>query len=176
MQAALTIPPTPIGYASLVEVQLWARSIMESRAHDFRIGPEDDPYMLRWWVIPRGVGPCVYLHKILRSDDDRAGHDHPWNNHTYVIEGGYDEVIYNPAAPWRPIDTITRTPGDIVSRAATDTHRLIVPDGGYAISLFVTGPKVRDWGFWCPSKRWVDWRDFTGGENGELVGRGCEAA
>jgi hypothetical protein len=44
--------------------------------------------------------------------------------------------------------------------------------GERAVSLFMTGPKVREWGFACP-KGWVHWRDFTGGENGELVGRGC---
>jgi hypothetical protein len=31
---------------------------------------------------------------------------------------------------------------------------------------------VREWGFHCP-RRWVHWRQFTAGPNGETVGKGC---
>jgi hypothetical protein len=46
-----------------------------------------------------------------------------------------------------------------------------------AWTLFLVGPRVREWGFWCPGdgggERFVHWRDFTAGENGERVGKGC---
>lgn len=44
--------------------------------------------------------------------------------------------------------------------------------GARAVSLFIAGPKVREWGFHCPNG-WVHWREFTAGDRGELVGRGC---
>lgn len=47
------------------------------RAPDFYIGGNANPYLLRWWVIPRNRFFNVYLHKFLRDDDDRALHDHP---------------------------------------------------------------------------------------------------
>lgn len=161
-------------YASVDEMKSWADRVMMSRAPDYTIGELSNPYMRRWWLVPRNAGPNVYLHEILRDDDDRAGHDHPWDNTTLIIDGEYEEVRYRPSQPWVEFDRVTRRPGDTVFRRATDTHRLIVPQGGRVISLFTTGPKVRDWGFWCPGGRWVPWQKFTAGEHGELVGRGCE--
>lgn len=150
-----------IGYASLADMQAWADGVM-ARPADFTIGAP--AYLERWWIIPRNEHQNVYLHRILRDDDDRALHDHPWENTSYVIAGSYREIT--------PDGTFIRQPGDIVRRAATALHRLELIDGAPCISLFFTGTKERDWGFDCP-KGWVDWRDFTGGENGELVGRGC---
>ncbi|UZW54022.1 hypothetical protein NUH86_10795 [Sphingobium sp. JS3065] len=152
-----------IGYASLVDMMGWARAAMV-RKPDFVIGEPVAPYLRRWWIIPRNEQMNVYLHEILRDDDDRALHDHPWANTSYVIEGCYREIT--------PEGSFIREPGDVVMRQATDMHRLELIDGEPCISLFMTGPKVREWGFACP-KGWVHWRDFTGGANGELVGRGC---
>lgn len=164
-----------LAYATLGQMQAWANRVME-RAPDVVIGEFDNPYLRRWWIVPRNSASNTYLHEIIRSDDDRAGHDHPWPNSSYVISGGYFEVIYDPVRPWIEVERLWRGPGSCISRKATDTHRLIVPDGDRCISLFTTGPKEREWGFWCPDGRgWVDWRDFTGGDNGETVGRGCEA-
>lgn len=61
--------------------------------------------------------------------------------------------------------------GQITYRGANFSHRLQVGSGG-AWTLFITGPRVQEWGFWC-SERFVHWRDFTSGPNGETVGRGC---
>lgn len=152
-----------IGYASLADMQAWAAQIM-SRECDFPIGGRENPYLERWWIIPRNEQQNVYLHRILRDDDDRALHDHPWENISYVIAGTYREIT--------PDGTFIRQPGDIVRRQATDMHRLELIDGEPCVSLFFTGPKVRDWGFDCP-KGWVHWQDFTAGDNGELVGNGC---
>jgi hypothetical protein len=55
----------------------WFKKIAGSRPPDFVIGG-DSPYMLRWWIIPRNKFFNIYLHRFLRSDDDRALHDHPW--------------------------------------------------------------------------------------------------
>lgn len=160
-------------YASIEDMQAWARGRMQ-RPHDFLIGEAERPYMRRWWQVPRNELQNVYLHEILRSDEGRAGHDHPWDNTSVVIEGGYWEIIYDAAQPWIAIDRLWRGPGSVVSRLATDTHQLILPDGGRAVSLFLTSAKLREWGFWCPDgKGWVHWQDFTAGEHGEIVGRGC---
>lgn len=140
------------------------------RKPDFVIGDPDRPYLLRWWLIPRNRWFNVYLHHILRSDDDRALHDHPWWNLSIVLKGGYEEVT--------PAGTFWRRPGSLVLRRATARHRLILPIRGggirYCWTLFITGPKVRDWGFWC-QQGWVHWRDFAKpGSDGE-TGRGCGA-
>lgn len=156
--------PDLIGYATPAELGEWAETYMSQRPADFVIGPSANPYLRRWWLIPRNARCNVYLHEILRSDDDRALHDHPWNNISLLLSGSYIEHT--------PEGVFKRQAGDVVARAATDSHRLEIPEGGRAVSLFMTGPKVREWGFHCP-RGWVHWRDFTAGPNGELIGRGC---
>lgn len=139
----------------------WARDLMASRPPDFVIG---DNYLLRWWVIPRNAACNVYLHEILHSDDDRALHDHPWPNTSVVLEGSYEEHT--------PDGVFLREVGDIITRLATARHRLVIPDGGRALTLFFTGPVERVWGFHCP-KGFVPWYDFVDDRDSGKTGRGC---
>lgn len=149
--------------ASIADLALWA-GVEMIRKPDFVIGPADNPYLRRWWIIPRNEHVNIYLHEILRSDDDRALHDHPWSNTSLLLEGRYIEHT--------PDGSFERVAGWMGSRSADAAHRLEILPGERAVSLFLTGRKVRDWGFLCPGG-WVHWRDFTAGDNGELVGRGC---
>lgn len=153
-------------YASLAEIADWAQSVMDSRPPDFIIGGD---YMERWFIIPRNAGPNVYLHRTLRSDDDRALHDHPWANSSLVLRGGYLEIT-----PDNPLGVIRR-PGDVVQRDATARHRLVLGPESSNVSLFFTGPKVRDWGFWCGSdgETFVPWQDFCNPHDRSAVGPGC---
>lgn len=153
----MNIPPS----ATLEQMQDWAEALMASRAPDFVIG---DDYLRRWYVVPRNSGQNVYLHDIRRSDDDRALHDHPWHNTSYLILGGYIEHT--------PEGTFTRKPGDVIEREATALHRLEVIPGERCISLFMTGPNIREWGFACP-QGWRHWRDFVDDRDSGQVGRGC---
>lgn len=147
-------------YASLGELERWADELMASREPDFIIG---DNYLRRWWVVPRNRSRNIYLHEINRSDDDRAMHDHPWVNTSFLIRGSYIEHT--------PQGSFVRNAGDVIERPATALHRLECEDGARVISLFMTGPIVREWGFDCP-QGWRHWRDFTGDHPGR-VGRGC---
>lgn len=49
---------------------------------------------------------------------------------------------------------------------------LVTNDQQSVWTLFLTGPKVRTWGFWCP-KGFVPWFDFVKPEASGEVGRGC---
>lgn len=147
-------------YANVPPLGQWADEFMASRPPDFVIG---DNYLRRWWVIPRNKEQNIYLHEILHSDDDRAMHDHPWENRTYVIRGGYLEHT--------PHGVYERRAGETIVRPATALHRLEVLPGVPAITLFFTGPVVREWGFACP-QGWRRWQDFVGVNKGE-IGRGC---
>lgn len=145
------------------------------RQPDFCIGGREDPYLRRWWLIPRNSFFNIYLHQILRDDDDRALHDHPWVNISVLLSGGYWEII--------PNKLIWRKAGSIVFRRAKQAHRLQlernfdssgrVTGVKPAWSLFLTGPRIREWGFHCP-KGWVHWKDFTAGPDSSLVGKGCD--
>lgn len=142
----------------------WAERTMASRPPDFVIGSKTDPYLLRWFVVPRNRFANIYLHRILKSDDDRALHDHPWTNASLILAGGYVERTSTTVAH--------RRVGDVVFRRAVTAHRLLVAPSTPAVSLFVTGPLLRTWGFHCP-RGWVPWRDFVDDRDSGNVGRGC---
>jgi hypothetical protein len=135
-----------------------------ARDPDFVIGDPARPYMLRWWLLPRNETFNVYYHRVLRDDDDRALHDHPWPSFSIMVSGRLREIT--PEGP-----RVIRS-GDCVYRGPDFAHRLELIDGEPAETLFITGPKVREWGFHCP-KGWVVWSDFVDAGNPGGVGRGC---
>jgi hypothetical protein len=147
------------------------RPTVLTRAPDFVIGGEEDPYLRRWWVIRRNQWFNVYLHQFLRDDDDRALHDHPWINCSILLVGSYVEhTIAAGGINHREV----RTAGDLVFRGPRDAHRIeLVDRTATCWTLFLTGPVVRQWGFHCP-QGWRHWRDFTSGPRGETVGKGCD--
>lgn len=132
------------------------------RKPDFIIGSKEDPYIKRWWVIPRNKIFNIYLHNILRPDDDRALHDHPWWNLSIILKGSYIEIT--------PKGSFLRKQWSIVGRKATALHRL-VPMGD-CWTLFITGPVIREWGFACPNG-WTPWHKFTTKTSDNSIGQGC---
>ena len=88
-----------------------------------------------------------------------------------------------------PAGRFWRKPGSVTFRRATATHRLELPRvkpssvgktefvvqgfrSSGCWSLFLTGPKIRTWGFHCP-KGFVPWYDFVARDNAGEVGPGC---
>jgi len=150
------------------------------RAPDFIIGGHERPYLKRWWLV-RNRWCAIYLHQFLRDDDDRALHDHPWANVSIVLRGGYIEVTpgyysTDGVGRTRPaFDAVTRTTrfaGDVVRRSATDAHRIELFGTAECWTLFLCGPIVRDWGFWCP-QGWRPWQEFVDSKDKGRSGRGC---
>lgn len=155
----------------------WSENYRKSRRPDLIIGGDrTPPYMKRWFVIPRNRFFNIYLHEVGQDDEDRALHDHPWMNMSYVIDGGYIEhTIENGGVHKR----IPRPVGAVKFRLPTAAHRLELANGKQAVSLFLTGPKVRKWGFHCP-KFWRRYEEFVSFEtlpDGTVMsnqGKGCE--
>jgi hypothetical protein len=142
------------------------------RKPDFVIGPPDDPYLFRWFIIPRNRWANIYLHKFMRGDDDRALHDHPWVNVSILLSGSYREHkpggVIKLRKPWRPW-AFWRLP----MRFPTAAHRVELIEGRPVWTLFLTGPKVRTWGFYCP-RGWIPWTEFVEDRpGGNAVGKGC---
>lgn len=134
------------------------------RKPDYVIGG-DAPYMRRWWVIPRNRFFNIYLHNIVRSDDPRALHDHPWWNLSILLKGKYLEHT--------PTGNHLRSRCSMVLRRATAAHRIeLIGDSTW--SLFLTGPVIRKWGFLCP-QGWRYWKEFAvPTDSGNMVGKGCD--
>lgn len=118
---------------------------------DLEIADGDDGvYLYRWYLVPRNDRANVYLHVQTASDPARPLHDHPWDNVSVILAGGYNEVIPD----WAPQ---ARRAGDVIHRSASERHRLVLPMGmRYSMSLFTTGPAIREWGFYCKN----GWRPY----------------
>lgn len=151
-------------------IQSWLNKLQARRPPDFVIGDGERPYLRRWWLIPRNKLFNIYLHEFRRSDDDRALHDHPWPNLSILLLGRYTEHTIR--AGGINIRRARKT-GSIVLRSPWKAHRVELQPGEICWSLFLTGPRLRDWGFHCPNG-WRHWREYTDGPNGEHIGRGCE--
>lgn len=153
------------------------------RKPDIAIGSIEDPYLLRWYLIPRNKWCNLYLHKFLRSDDPRALHDHPWPWLSLIIKGAYWEHLPAPSGAaatqrflrraWRP------RWGQPTALHRVELQPSTSVTGFRPVwTIFVTGPRVREWGFQCGS-RWVDWRTFLGAapnaptSAGVDKGKGC---
>jgi len=141
----------------------------QQRRPDFIIGGAEAPYLRRWWVIPRNRFFNIYLHQFLRSDDDRALHDHPWFNLSLLLRGRYVEHTIRAGGVARAVE---RRAGAIKLRSPWTAHRVEIIPGEECWTLFVTGPVVRTWGFHC-TRGWRPWREFVDARDTGSVGRGC---
>lgn len=129
----------------------------------FEIPDFDNPsdiYLRRWNVI---VTPwfSIKVHHILRPDNDRALHDHPWGFVTLILHGGYMEEL-----PFVPLQALSAAQGKwythMVERGVGSVHR-VEPDGLHRIdsvkpgtwTLVLTTGKKREWGFSDGPNNWV---------------------
>jgi len=161
---------------------------MTRRPPDFVIGGRERPYLLRWFVIPRNVLFNVYLHQFQRSDDDRALHDHPWLfNASWLLRGEYVEHTIKAGGL---LVKAHRRAGDWTFRWGAAPHRVELLHAGFAVgnraptsigpplpcwTIFITGPRVRQWGFYCMDRGWIHWKRFTAVDDPGDVGAGCDS-
>ncbi len=142
---------------------------------------DDSVYMRRWRIL-NTPWFGVRIHHILRSDNDRVMHDHPFSFLSIILWGGYCE--------WRPLYEVVPLlqlglythcdlmkpvfkwfgPGSILYRRAEALHRLELPSlpadaekgrqERSAWTLVFRGPVRRGWGFqtkegWMPAKEFM---------------------
>jgi hypothetical protein len=155
---------------------------------------EINPEAKRWRKIAHRIirlVPGAYLHKFLRDDDDRALHDHPWWSLSIIICGAYIEHLQDGSRRFCNRWSIT-------FRRAKHRHRIELYNNVWvkkkvngewvdihykkmpAWTIFITGPKIREWGFWCPSywtgenTRFIHWKKFVSATDRGNIGRGCD--
>ena len=124
---------------------------------------ENEPYLERYYLFlkERERFPFnVFLHKFLKSDPDDV-HDHPWPYATLILKGGYWEWIPIFDSVGRKTGEIQhwRSPGHFRICSATSYHRIELDPNITAWTLFMPGPKQREWGFLVKNK-WVQWQEY----------------
>ena len=124
---------------------------------------ENEPYLERYYLFLRERERFpfnVFLHKFLKSDPDDV-HDHPWPYATLVLKGGYWEWIPHFDTVGRKTGEyqVWRGPGHFRVSKANSFHRIELDPDITAWTLFMPGPKQRDWGFLVRNK-WVQWEQY----------------
>lgn len=113
-------------------------------------------------IFPKGIG--IYLHRFHRSDDSQELHDHPWKwALSLILSGGYYEerFMIGDGVKGRYV-----LPFMVNLITAKDFHRVDLLHEE-AWSLFVTGPKFRNWGFLDrKTMTFTPWRDYIAGKRG----------
>ena len=124
---------------------------------------ENEPYLERYYLFLREREQFpfnVFLHKFLKSDPDDV-HDHPWPYATLILKGGYWEWIPHFDTVGRKTGEyqVWRGPGHFRISKANSFHRIELDPDITAWTLFMPGPKQRDWGFLVKNK-WIQWEQY----------------
>ena len=116
----------------------------------------ENVYMRRWGI--ELFGYKIKIHQILRPDDDRCEHDHPYWMFRIILWGGYSEEVGCDGFCHKI--KVCR-PGHISFCPATYRHRISKLHNGHSSwSFVIAGPETREWGFFTKSG-WVPWRKFV---------------
>lgn len=110
--------------------------------------PEIGPLMIRYFIL-RLPFVAIYVHKFMRSDNDRHFHDHPWSFVTILLNRGYNEHT--------PRGTFWRRRFSVLYRPATWQHWVEINRPVW--TLVIRFRRVREWGF-ITEKGWIDWKTY----------------
>ena len=138
--------------------------------HKVIVNCERQPYLHRWYLFRTRRVAC-FIHKFIRSDEDRALHDHPWDFLVIPIWRGYIEHSDRPitppwfrANPMHPDNRVAviRRIWPLISarfRRGEYRHRVELVGGRPAWSIFFRFSERRTWGFW-PREGFTDWNKW----------------
>lgn len=137
-----------------------------------------DGYMNRWWLFnpyqtegpeaerhERKIKwlPSIRIHHILRADNARDLHDHPWNARTIILKGWYYERRLVKGIRGDDI-TISkwREAGDTATINYGQYHSIDEVSPGGVWTMFFTWDYTGTWGFLVDGKK-VPWREYNEG-------------
>lgn len=136
----------------------------------YTIETDGDPYLTRILLdrlvgLRNKLGIGVYLHKFHRPDIDEHLHNHPWKRaFSLVLSGSYDEarLIRGDARSCRVMYDGTPVEHRRVrffNYLTKDDYHQVRQLHGDVWTLFVTGPRIQDWGFLADGIH-VPWRKY----------------
>ena len=105
---------------------------------------------------------AIYIHNIMKSDEDRHKHDHPWNFVSIILEGAYEEEFTQPPYHFTETHKVYMS-GDFVHHPAEDAHKLTLISDNVITLVFAYG-KRRVWGYQT-EKGWIDFKTYRQAKN-----------
>ena len=96
----------------------------------------------------------VLLHWIRATDDDPGPHDHPWSFFSLLLWGSYTELVGQPDnVGWRTVwleKVKLQRCRWLNSKGTRSAHQIVRLHSRTVLSLVVSGPKRKSWGFYVP--------------------------
>lgn len=137
----------------------------DDRRRAYTIETDGDKYLTRVILLPRRIfGANIYLHNFHRADADRYLHNHPWRwTRSIVLSGSYDEERLAHPELEGCLDVVERAVRWFNKIGELDYHRVTKLHGD-VWTLFITGPRIQDWGF-LTEQGHVPWQKFLGGKS-----------
>lgn len=135
------------------------------------------PYLLRTHIVSRSWWPSFlprpYLHLFFRGDEDRAHHNHPWeDSRSLILVNGYSEERVDTRTG--VLSTKTYGPLSWVRIRRNDFHKVTLLNGEWTWTLFFAGrrvdtPEQLSWGFFDQlTMRYAPWLDYVKSRRKEI--------
>jgi hypothetical protein len=108
----------------------------------------------------------IYLHHILKSDEDAHLHDHPWHFTSFILKGSYQEqCTLHPTHRYTYTSVYSAKPAEIghkprrhILHHAQDAHSLTLLTPAVWTLVFTWG-RPRLWGYQT-SQGWIDFETY----------------
>lgn len=122
-------------------------------------------YMQRWRFLPDWM-PGFRVHKIMRSDEDRELHNHPFGFISVILKGGYFEFTEDGKKRWYGPGSVVLRPADTFHRIELGLHPYSAEDDYAAVTvpawtLVFRTSYFQQWGFKMNDGSFVHWKDFV---------------
>lgn len=117
----------------------------------------------RRWRLIQTPWFAVFIHHIARSDEDKDPHSHPFNFTSFILRGGYQELvmwwdsILDPA-PAMKIHTIRA--GEYLTRRSHEFHKITLLDSKPVWSLVFIGRRTPEWGYLTKEGRYYESKQY----------------
>jgi hypothetical protein len=101
----------------------------------------------------------IYLHHILKSDQDKDMHDHPFSFKSLILSGAYQEICER-HPDFSKLEIKEYLMGDVVSHCGEDIHKIsLLTDSVW--TLVFASKHYRMWGYrFNKDKHWIDFDTY----------------
>ncbi len=90
---------------------------------------------------------ALYVHRILKSDEDLHPHSHPWNFLSFILSGSYREKVWDFRDKEMPGMDCTFTAYDTIVRRTWQYHKIEIIKPVTSL-VFVWGKNPFAWGYY----------------------------
>jgi hypothetical protein len=105
----------------------------------------------------------IYIHQILKSDEEAHMHDHPWAFYSFILKGGYKEVSSYEVDGWKEVHTNYYLRHSLVHHKRNDAHKLTLM-ASCVWTLVLTYGKHETWGYQTEAG-WIDFQSYREQKN-----------